>query len=1636
MKDIHKKWLRRYLAVVILFCLLLQSMSGTITASDNSSKNNTEGMHFIVRHWHADGSSEDIEGYLHEDGSLKVNGKVADISSGDDKNTACVKLSVKPKDNETFTGFATAAGHEAVKRNRDDNEPNKSSLEISYKPDIHLAKVHIFYKDTLQEKQGASLGAKETEIGDKGKVYNTSVMGLHTDKTIAVAEGSDDGRTFDLTLESWYVGNNQANVGMVLDASGSMAFTSNDLEPVKITEEQINKYGKLKYIPQRDVNDILNPLYTDNSKLGYSDYAYYVYDPSEGTKEYVPIGYWNGETAKDIRVPLPAREKLISYYSFNQSGNQINQVDKINKAKTVNRKNPVSGNIVVSNNNPSISDKNALVGKGLDLAKPFKDEIRAVVLDTGVPATDSFTISFGVNGENEKPVMWLGNSDQTAAQAWYAIYADTEEKRTEVVSGKGISTIEYYGNNALGSTAKENLSKSGWNVCTYVFKERNDGLHTDVTFYINGEKKGTGTVDSGVLNGAANPVIVIGGSAWEADYGGNNWESQDNDKKYLVDELYIYNDALTEKEVNELYSAMWNPSEESAFAATSPSDKDKTMAELKNARTDGSGEGWYCVSSGSSWSQITNKQLLTSKSYRGIPKDEVIFNRIDEVPKGTKQPEAGNTPGYIYTGNPDFHGNDGDTPAIKIEADWNGSIIFFIDGEGYLRCFFNGGKSQNRKTQDNNEAGGILNIDSSSWYYDNNKNASYCSYVYQKSDEQRIKTEALQYALGSFVTQLNEVSPDSQVSAVRFGTQDLIVEGDADATDENLKTLVLLDWTKNTMESTGILGLRRGKRTADGSDESGNGVNQYNYVLTGGTATWTGLQSYVSNLKERDGGENGVASKHLIIFTDGKDTTGSDKENGKDKAVKLAQALRDEGYTIYCVMLQSAGNGIEDSREFLEKLASKPEYVFHADNVEELTNIFTTKILNNLVGNLSDYTVQDYIDPRFNLVAADGTVIKLNKGGNIVIGENNFFVSDTEGCKVTLTADTDSAGTGARAAMLYYDSIKEMYYLQWKEQTIPSCGLDAKRLDVWETKITVRAKDDFLGGNAILTNGNRENMNKVFSHKCPEGNEEFPSKNFPQTAANVELLRLAAGNELNTVYKGEMISPEDLMDILGEKTDNNTYYEYLERYLNHVSGQEEYDEIKSALAGGRPVEIPYMYLPDIAGKNQTGAEHKNDRIGTLIYMWQECEDNGLGSLIPKTENPVYEAFVTEDTNSRYYRFTITYEPWPEDARKAEMTENNKLISNMEYSKPHYWAGDKQKEISAFGVHQTDIVSGELVAEAKVLLSDLLYMAQKNKGTLDMEETFTVIRTYNGEESTMKLKLPFRYTVDKLLSLLPEADGDGYISIYSEPFTELPIGEYRIWADNVTPLEFGGISRRDILDGNGHFSEKYKAEGKESMYRADSVYGDNNSFLTFYLGIQSPEVAGDDGSHINLNARLGHVAVTYTSEKNMPAETTAQVVIDGVKHLSGRELKKGEFVFELLDNTGNSIQQTTNEADGSFRFDKLSFDKEGTYIYILREQENEVRGVTYDRKYYLVQIYVRKQDGRLTAELNYSRGEKERVEKAEFYNKYEDNESLDNRNPLGVATGDLSNSSFLKAIMLMSFFTVVIMVFYRKKKNRE
>lgn len=1440
MRVQYRRWIVRCLELAVLFCLILPGLRGVNLASD---KTQDRRLHYIVRHWHADGTHEDDEGYLQE-------------------GSSAVTIQVKQKKGETFSGFATAAGHDAVERKRNETKPENSVLKISYQKDIHLAKVHAFYKDTDLEKKGAvDLGDKETKVNADGtKVYNTSKEGLHTDKTAKALKG--DGRDFELSLESWFVGNNQTDVGMVLDASGSMAFTSNDLEPIRMAKTQIQKYGTMKYIPQTEVNNILNPFYTDNSKLAYSGYSYFVYDPSKDTKEFVPIGYWNGK-AKMIwpeTGDLPT-EKLLGYYSFNSKADLCNEADILRKSRnkdlvTQDKEKEVmvsyipkegkDGKVTCNDNRPLFSEKGTgFNGKNcaLDLVKSYKEKSKSAARLDLHPENGEFTISFAVKGSSTKPVIWIGDADQTQNQAWYAIYADSTAGKIKVSGGIGVTTA---GNDitrnagGVNNISADFASTDDWIICTCSFKKDSNNK-AEVAIYVNNKKIKTDTLPDIFASGYVEmPYILLGGSAWAHDYGGNNWDT-DKDASFLVDELYFYDRVLSDNELKSLYNEMPNIiSTATPCAATPPSDQEKTMARMQSADPNGDGEGWYLVSSDSNWDDITNKELLTSKRYNGIPNDEVIFNRIMEVPRGAKDPAKGNTDTYIYTGKDDFSGTPGDPAgkALEKDADWNGSMIFYIDREGYLRCFFNTGKAQDRGT----ETDGILNTQN----IEADKNHSYCSYVYKKDDRMRIKTEALQRALGSFVTRLSEVSPDSRVSAVRFSTDKIA--------DPEL--LVLQNWTTNTMDSTGMLGLRRGEeRNITSFDENG-GMKLYNYALTGGTVTKTGLNAYLEKLDTKLDKKD-TSDRTLIIFTDGKDTT------DKEEAVRLAGDLKKKGYRIYCVMLQSAGNVIEDSYDFLKDLASGEDFVYSAEDVDSLTEVFTKGILDRIVNNLPGYTVQDYIDPRFDLVDAEGRVVSLKTGGSITVSGKTKKLNHQTGYKIPVTKqkEGDAAGTVGEEAMLFYDAGKDMYYLQWKQQIIPGCSTDAKRLNVWKTRIHIRAKEDFIGGNAVMSNGNADGMNMIYhpdSEDPSSGDDDtlctrdkdtgeilhYPSRGFPRTTVNVSLLKLRIGDVHDIIYMGQGISPTDNLDTLGKKVKEKPYYEYLQRY-----GRYKGENVTEKLHKQHQLRLPYYYLPDVAGSNQAGKVHPGEQIGWLSYQWAECDKNG----VPKKEG-TYADFETKDTDSRYYQLAVSYQPMTEKERKKEI---NTILTDPDYATPKASAGAVQKtEVRGLGTHQTDIVRGELIAEARVRLSDLEFLVQRYDGKWSRTEHFPVTRYYNGRQEEFRLAITFSYNTEKIKSL--KADKDGYVSVYSKPSKPLPIGKYVVKVEDKKIFPYKSILAKKIVNGSGHFSDAYTKQGKEGKYAAPSYKEKKKVSVSFYLGVPAKE----GGTGVDLDAQLGHAVVTY------------------------------------------------------------------------------------------------------------------------------------------------------------------------------
>ncbi len=89
--------------------------------------------------------------------------------------------------------------------------------------------------------------------------------------------------------------------------------------------------------------------------------------------------------------------------------------------------------------------------------------------------------------------------------------------------------------------------------------------------------------------------------------------------------------------------------------------------------------------------------------------------------------------------------------------------------------------------------------------------------------------------------------------------------------------------------------------------------------------------------------------------------------------------------------------------------------------------------------------------------------------------------------------------------------------------------------------------------------------------------------------------------------------------------------------------------------------------------------------------------------------------------------------------------------------------------------------------------------------------------------------------------------------------------------------------------------------------------------------------------------------TY-SVGELPSSITDQIKID--KKLTGRDLKKGEFSFELLEN-GKVVATGSNDASGNVTFDKITYNKPGNHTYTVREVNNDLGGVTYDDQLYTV-----------------------------------------------------------------------------------
>lgn len=252
-----------------------------------------------------------------------------------------------------------------------------------------------------------------------------------------------------------------------------------------------------------------------------------------------------------------------------------------------------------------------------------------------------------------------------------------------------------------------------------------------------------------------------------------------------------------------------------------------------------------------------------------------------------------------------------------------------------------------------------------------------------------------------------------------------------------------------------------------------------------GTSPQLGLELALKQLEENKQ-EN--VPRYVILFTDGAPSSKDDKAKSKLQA----QLLKEKGITVYTIGLKLN----DDTEDWLKDNIASKGCAYPASSVDELKTIFKniqTTITHDQ--DMKNAQIKDVIDPRFVILDDSGKPI----------------TSDYSGIDKGITLK--NGGT------VYYDKTTGYQYIVWNEQTIPN-----SKNGSWNKSITVKAKDDYIGGNDVPTNISPDSIIHT----------GYGDAVLPQPKVNVKA-KLKVKDKAVTIYKGDNLP--DTSTVLNEMFD-------------------------------------------------------------------------------------------------------------------------------------------------------------------------------------------------------------------------------------------------------------------------------------------------------------------------------------------------------------------------------------------------------------------------------------------------------------------------------------------------------------------
>lgn len=360
----------------------------------------------------------------------------------------------------------------------------------------------------------------------------------------------------------------------------------------------------------------------------------------------------------------------------------------------------------------------------------------------------------------------------------------------------------------------------------------------------------------------------------------------------------------------------------------------------------------------------------------------------------------------------------------------------------------------------------IEHYNGNEWYYYDTYKRDYVIVTQGSTDiftkeESEKKLTALKNAATSFVDNVATKNPDNRISVVTFAESSKIKKSD----DKK--------WLLRTGDSVETIKSWISKLSAGGATNSAAGLDSaVNVFDSKNSGKW-------EDVTQKTGRQ-----KMVVFLTDGVPTTSSTfsttvAQNAKNNATRLEQ----QEAVIYSLgIFDSAssygyisGGTVEQIDDYMKGVASSDEKYMTADSVSSLNGLFDS-ITNSMPVSVTA-TVTDVIDSRFELtdvsraaLVADGATIQDSDGCTRITWAN----TEIPGKKDSGTSDIERAG--------------------------------------WHKEIFIKAKDEYIGGNDVPTNGAGSGIDVGNNHA-----------EFPQPTVNVKV-DFNMGKDETVIFKGDALS--------------------------------------------------------------------------------------------------------------------------------------------------------------------------------------------------------------------------------------------------------------------------------------------------------------------------------------------------------------------------------------------------------------------------------------------------------------------------------------------------------------------------------